>query len=129
MNSLGFSSFREILDIWDENKDKLKIKVLLEDNGLVFFFKKDNVIYGATENNRLTFSRIKNPEKEDEKWSKEASFTAINLEDKELSKNIFGKKDIDQIEIIDQEKAEKQLNKKGKKIPDLSDSDDQMDEK
>ena len=129
MNSLGFSSFRELLDIWDKNQNKLKIKVLLEDNGLVFFFKKDNTIYGATENNRLTFSRMKNPEKEDLNWSKEASFTAINLEDKELSKNIFNKKNLEEIEIIDQEKAEKELAKKGKKMPAFSDSDDQMDEK
>jgi hypothetical protein len=129
MDSLGFSSFRELLDIWDHNQEKIKVKVLLEDNGLVFFFKKDNTIYGATENNRLTFSRMKNPEKEDENWSKEASFTAVNLEDKELSKNIFNKKDIEQIEIIDQEKAEKQLTKKGKKLPQISDSDNQVDEK
>lgn len=129
MDSLGFSSFRELLDIWDHNQEKIKVKVLLEDNGLVFFFKKDNTIYGATENNRLTFSRMKNPEKEDENWSKEASFTAVNLEDKELSKNIFNKKDIEQIEIIDQEKAEKQLTKKGKQLPQISDSDNQVDEK
>ena len=129
MNSLGFSDFRALLDRWDESEEKLKIKVLLEENGLVFFFKKDKQIYGATENNRLTFARMKNPDKEDKEWAKEASFTAINLENKELSKNIFNKKDLEQIEIIDQEKAEKTLQKKGKKMPSISDSDEQMDEK
>jgi dGTP triphosphohydrolase len=115
--SLGFSEFRELLDIWDNNKEKLDAKCLLEDNGLVFFFKKDNKIYGATENNRLAFARIKNPEKEDKKWADEASFTAVDLEDSNLSKNVFSQKDLENIEVIDQEEVEKKLEKKGKKIP------------
>lgn len=129
MNYLGFSNFRELLDTWDNNESKLKAKVLLEDNGLVFFFKKDKNLYGATENNRLIFARMKNPDKEDKEWAKEASFTALDLENKELSKNIFTKKDLEKIEIIDQESAEKQLQKKGKNIPSFSDSDDSLDEK
>jgi hypothetical protein len=129
MNSLGFSDFRELLDTWDNNENKLKTKVLLEDNGLVFFFKKDKRLYGATENNRLIFARMKNPDKEEKEWAKEATFTAVDLENKELSKNIFSNKDLEKIQIIDQETTEKQLQKKGKSIPDLSDSDDKVDEK
>jgi hypothetical protein len=129
MNSLGFSNFRELLDTWDKNQEKLNNKVFLEDNGLVFFFKKDKKLYGATENNRLIFSRMKNPEKEDEKWAKEATFSAIDLENKELNKHIFSNKDINEIEVLDQEKVEKKLEKKGKQMPSFSDSEEQMDEK
>jgi len=127
--SLGFSEFRELLDIWDNNKEKLDIKCLLEDNGLVFFFKKENKIYGATENNRLAFARIKNPEKEDKSWADEASFTAVDLGEKELTKSVFNHKDLKDIEVIDQEKAEKELEKKGKKMPMVSDPDESIDEK
>lgn len=116
MESLGFSKFRELLDLWDMKKESLETKSLIEDNELVFFFKKDNKIFGANENNRLTFAKIKNPDKKEESWADEATFSALDLENKELNKLIFSKKDLNSIKVISQEEAEKELNKKGKKI-------------
>jgi hypothetical protein len=101
----------------------------MEDHDLVFFFKKDKVIYGASENSRLTFARMKNPEPEDKKWSKEANFSAYNLEEEKPNEIVFGSKDLKSIQIIDQEKAEKELDKKGKKMPAISDSNAEIDEK
>lgn len=129
MNSPNFSSFRQLLDLWDNTKDKFNKKCLMEDNDLILFFKKDKVIYGASENSRLTFARMKNPEKEDKDWVKEATFSAYNLEEDKPSETVFGKKDLNKIKVIDQEKAEKELDKKGKKIPAISDSNTELDEK
>ena len=129
MNSPNFSDFRSLLDLWDNVKDKFNKKWLMEDNDLIFFFKKGDVIYGASENSRLTFARMKNPEKEDKTWVKDATFSAYNLQEKEPNETVFGKKDLEDIKIMDQEKAEKELNKKGKKIPSISDSNTELDEK
>jgi hypothetical protein len=129
MNSPNFSDFRSMMDLWDNVKDKFNKKCLMEDNELMFFFKKDNVLYGASENSRLTFARMKNPEKEDKNWVKDATFSAYNLEEEKPNETVFGKKDLEEIKVIDQEKAEKELNKKGKKIPSVSDSNSELDEK
>lgn len=129
MNSPNFSNFRNLIDKWDEVKDKFNKKCLIEDNDIMFFFKKDNVIYGGSENSRLVFARMKNPEKEEAEWAKDATFSAYNLESEKPSETVFGKKDLEKIKIIDQEKAEKELDKKGKKIPSISDSNTEIDEK
>jgi hypothetical protein len=129
MNSPNFSDFRQLLDKWDEIKDSFHKKCLMEDNDLVFFFKKDKVLYGASENSRLTFARMKNPEKEEKQWSKEATFSAYNLEQEKPNEIVFGSKDLKSIEVVDQEKVEKELDKKGKKMPAISDSNSELDEK
>lgn len=129
MNSPNFSNFRPLLDLWDNVKDKFNKKCLMEDNELVFFFKKDKVLYGASENSRLTFARMKNPEKEDKEWSKDATFSAYNLEKDRENETVFGSKDLENIKVVDQEKAQKELNKKGKKTPSPSDSNSELDEK
>lgn len=129
MNSPNFSDFRALLDLWDDIKDKFNKKCIVEDNDLMFFFKKDNVLYGASENSRLTFARMKNPEKEDSAWAKDATFSAYNLEEEKPSEIVFNKKDLEEIKVIDQEKAQKELDKKGKKMPSISDSNSELDEK
>lgn len=129
MNSPGFSEFRQLLDKWDEIKNSFNKKCLLEDNDLVFFFKKDKILYGASENSRLTFARMKNPDKEDVNWAKDATFSAYDLEKEKPSEVVFNKKDLDKIKIVDSEKAEKELQKKGKNMPSISDSDTELDEK
>ena len=44
MNSLGFSEFRHLMDLWDESLDKenykSKVESLLDTNKLLLFFKK-----------------------------------------------------------------------------------------
>lgn len=129
MNSLNFSNFRELLDLWDNAKDKFNKKCLLEDNDLAFFFKKDNILYGATENSRLIFAKMKNPDSDEKKWSKDATFSAYNLEEEKPNEIVFSLKDLNKIKVLDQEKAEKELDKKGKKMPSMSDSNDSLEEK
>jgi hypothetical protein len=129
MNSPNFSDFRSLLDLWDNVKGSFNKKCIVEDNDLVFFFKKDKVLYGASENSRLTFARMKNPDDEEKTWSKDATFSAYNLEEEKPSEAVFGKKDLSKIKVIDQEKVEKELDKKGKKMPSFSDSNTELDEK
>ena len=129
MNSPNFSDFRQLLDKWDEIKDNFNKKCIMEDNDLSFLFKKDKVIYGTSENGRLTFARMKNPDKEDAAWAKDATFSAYNLESEKPSETVFNKKDLEEIKVIDQEKAQKELDKKGKKMPSISDSNSELDEK
>jgi hypothetical protein len=123
MNSPYFSNFRELIDKWDDSAH-----IFLE-NDLCMFFKKNGKLYGATESSRITFARMKNPEsKEDKSWSKEATFTVYDLENSsegQNSMNVFGKKDLIGLEVITQEEAEKELSKKGKKMPLVKDDDDQ----
>lgn len=128
MNSPNFSNFRQLLDLWDNVKEKFNKKCLLEDNDLVFFFKKDKILYGASENSRLVFARMKNPESEDKKWSEDATFSAYNLEEEKPNEVVFGAKDLNKIKVLDQEKAEKELDKKGKKMPSMSDSNSEIEE-
>lgn len=128
MNSPNFSNFRKLLDLWDNTKDAFNKKCLIEDNDLVFFFKKDKILYGASENSRLTFARMKNPEPEEKTWSKDATFSAYNLEAEKPNEIVFGPKDLEKIKILDQKKVEKELNKKGKKMPSISDSNSEIEE-
>lgn len=128
MNSPNFSNFRQLLDLWDNVKEKFNKKCLLEDNDLVFFFKKDKILYGASENSRLVFARMKNPESEDKKWSEDATFSAYNLEEEKPNEVVFSAKDLNKIKVLDQEKAEKELDKKGKKMPSMSDSNSEIEE-
>jgi hypothetical protein len=120
-NSPAFSTFRDLLDIWDENLKLEKIKTMIDGN-LVLFFNKDNEYFGCPEESRLVFAKIKSPDEDDAaSWADEAGFLALNLsralegEDEEPPKKLFYKKDLDDIKIMDKEELEKILFKKDKK--------------
>lgn len=124
--SPAFSDFRHLMDIWDnylaEDDASSKIKMLLDGQNLIMFFTKEGIVYGCPEESRLTFARIKHPNKEDADLD-EARFGAINLFDALMGKAtqvLFNKKDMKKIKIISQEKCasllEKQLKKNGKKV-------------
>ena len=106
MQSPGFSKFRELLDTWDgfliENEFDEKIDELM--SPFVFFFKKDNDIFGAGEDSRVVFAKMKNPDKDlPTGWKDEATFSAHNLTKTivdQPSQNIFIIKDLDKIKII-----------------------------
>lgn len=121
MTSPGFSSFRDLMDKWD-----MAAQMFVESD-LCLFFKKDGVLYGATETGRITFARMKSPEsKEDKDWGKEATFAAYDLEKSaggEKSMSVFHLTDIPKIEIMNQQGVEKELKSKGKKLPAISDDD------
>lgn len=126
MTSPGFSDFRELMDKWDEASK------LFNESDLCLFFRKDGSLYGATETGRITYARMKNPEsKEDRNWSKEATFAAYDLEKSAEGKkamSVFGKSDLKNMEMMSQEEAEKELEKKGKKMPAISEDDDAIGE-
>lgn len=124
MNSPWFSDFRQLMDTWDKSSK------LFKESDLCLFFKKDGVLYGATETSRITYARMKNPEsKEDDAWKKEATFTAYDLEksaDGNKVKSVFNYKDADKLVPIDEEQAEKEMKKKGKKLPSILENDDEQ---
>lgn len=134
MTSLGFSTFRDLIDLWDEQVEKYQkerqIRNLVDGQGMLLFFKCNGDIFGAGEDGRVVFARIKNPDKEDKEWGEEASFSALNLTKTvagERSSSIFGKKDLDKIKVIDSEAAVKELCKKDVdqeiEVPDGEDGD------
>lgn len=95
---MNFSSFFE-----SESK-----KSILNNAELIMFFIKDDIPYGCKEEDRLSFARMRNPDKsispEELKFS---TFTALNLKDLINGKetlNLFGLKDFPKINIVDQEK-------------------------
>ena len=110
-----FSSFRELLDVWDENIEKDKLEKMTDEDDISFFFTVDEKIYGGTEDSRLAFARMKSPDKEedDEAWAKEATFIGLNLE--KLAKEgvkeqkIFSQSDLKNIKPISREDAFKSI--------------------
>lgn len=123
---MGFSDLSDYMRLWNtflENEDlQNQIKILLDGQQLIFFFKKGKELYGTGEDGRVTFAKMKNPDEEhDDDWRKEASFVAVNLK-RALEgikvHNIFGGKDLDEIKVLDRDKMEKMLVDvaKGKKV-------------
>jgi hypothetical protein len=115
--TLGFSTFRELLDIWDiqiENQRADQVRSLLKSDSLIFFFEKDKEFFGAPEGSRVVFAKLKTPDEDvTPSWDTEASFMAINLskmlEDGNPSKRIFYKKDMKNMEIVERKEVEKKL--------------------
>lgn len=120
MKSLGFSKFRSLIDTWDEfvfeEENKNNIKSIIDNNELVMFFKKNDEYFGLSEEGRITFAKIKDPdETQPEGWEEEANFTAHNLSkviEGENSQSVFGHKDLKDIEIVDQEEIIEKLGDK-----------------
>lgn len=110
---LGFKGW---LGITEDLQDR--IRILLDGQNLILFFKKDGDIYGAPEESRIIFSKIKKPDSETSKdWVKEAHFIAINLSKAlhgERTQNMFDQKDLKDIHVLDKDEAEKALMKGSK---------------
>lgn len=106
-------SFRELMDLWDENSLKDRLSSVLDNTGLVLFLVRNDELFGCPEDSRLTFARLKNPDPGDD--IKDAMFSVFDLKSAMLGKQIqklFGAKDLDSLKIIDREEAEKRLSKK-----------------
>lgn len=125
--SPAFSEFRYLMDIWDrhclfENEEK-NINDLLDRNQMILFFTKDGNLYGAPEESRIVFARLKSgDEDEDAGFKDEAQFLGINLlkalmgDPEESTQTVFKEKDIPHIHVCDRDKAVKTiLNYKPKK--------------
>src|SRR5581483_4126086 len=86
--SPAFSSFRKLMDIYDEtmllekNKKEArhnKVKSIIDGKNLIMFFKKNGSIFGAPEESRIVFARMKNPDETPDDWDDEANFNAFDL--------------------------------------------------
>lgn len=112
------------MDDWDEyleNEEiESKINNYLNNNGYVMFFKKDDDIFGAPEEGRITFAKMKNPDGDlPDSWSKDASFSADNISKalEGINNQAFvGKDTVGKIKVIDQDNAKGLLINKAKKL-------------
>jgi len=118
----AFSDFRDLMDKWDSSVH------LFKENDLCMFFKKGGVVYGVTENGRITYANIKNPGS-DKSLVKDASMVLYNLEEKgegdKPTRIIVDAESINEFKPINQETAEKILKKKGKDMPFVKEEDDE----
>lgn len=118
MESPGFSKFRSLMDLWDdylvEEEESNKINSFIDANDMVFFFKKGDSYFGASEDSRVVFARLKNPDDDTpEGWEDEATFTAVNLSKfvkGEPAQHVFNGRDISNIKVVDREKMVEALN-------------------
>ena len=114
------TTFRDLMDLWDEAADEMsknQIKDILDGGDFILFFRKGKDLFAATENSRVVFATMKNPDKDEipSGWVDEANFTAINL-NKALEglsvKQIFSKKDLKDIKVMESDDVYKLLVKK-----------------
>jgi hypothetical protein len=119
--SPAFSSFRILMDTWDtyleEEEKENRVRSLLDGQGLIIFFSRGDSIFGAPEESRLTFARMKNPSEDDTNLD-DATFIALNLLDTLMGKpqqTMFKMQDISKLKILPKEKCEKILLKHVKK--------------
>lgn len=119
--SPAFSSFRSLMDIWDENTiienkkkaDKQsKVKSIIDGKNLIMFFKKGNSLFGAPEESRIVYAQMRNP---DDDWmASDANFSAFDLIQAlngNSTENVFSMNDLPQIDIITRDEAEDSLMK------------------
>lgn len=111
------------MDLWNNTVLQEKqdiIRNALDESDLVLFFKKNNEVFGAPEESRLVFARMKNPDNDTPKgWSSEANFKAINLENAlkgYKTETVIGANDLKKIKIIDKDDALKALCKEAEKF-------------
>lgn len=123
--SPGFSPFRSLLDKWDETlvkEDKKKqekqnkVKNIIDGKNLIMFFKKGNSLFGAPEESRIVFARMKNPDTDDlpEDWGDDASFSAFDLAktlNGEPVENLFSMNDLPDIDVVTRDEIENSLMK------------------
>jgi hypothetical protein len=135
--SVGFSEFRNLMDLWDnfvfKESIEHEIDKFLTHKQIIMFFMfpvkgsgknkkitKKSKLYGATEDNRLAFAQIKHPNPDDLEKEKE-SFQAFDLdslvaksdEPEDLQRiKIFNKQDVKKIKIVSQEYAIERLSDK-----------------
>jgi hypothetical protein len=121
----AFLSFRDFLDDWDiqlENIDSMND--LLDKHELILFFKKGDDYFGAPEDSRVVFAKLKTDTEDDPMmpgFRQEARFPAFNLvkflsNDPERStESVFGIKDLPKITVCTREEAVDNMMKFSKK--------------
>lgn len=100
-----------------ENVEKAAtIKTLIDQNELVMFFRYNSDFFGAPEESRVVFARMKNPSSDNPlAWRKEAGFTALNLskliKEGEKKEQMFEFKDLKSIKIVEKDDIVAKLEK------------------
>lgn len=126
MQSPGFSKFREWItnEFLIEKETEEKINHMIDSNGYILFFKKDKDVFGAGEDSRLVFAKMKSPDEDmPKRWKDEASFSADNLNKSvkgEPSQHVFNNDDLKEMDVIDREEAVKALKKVAEKAGDTA---------
>lgn len=106
--------------LWLEDKEAKqdKIRNLIDGQNLILFFTKDGNLFGAPEESRLVFANMKSPNQDmPDSWADEANFVAFDLMKALIGdrvENMFGKKDMKQIKIVDPDEAHSMLMKSPK---------------
>lgn len=92
-----------------ETEASKRLKHLFDGHGLILFFKKGKDYFGATEDGRMVFARMKNPDDETPVgWGEEANFTAFNLGKLargEHGLHVFDQDDLKKIKVVDEDEA------------------------
>lgn len=128
MKSPAFSSFRNLMDRWDKQivikECKSKMNDLIDKHELILFFNKGDDFFGAPEDSRLIFAKLKTDTEDDPMmpgFRQEARFPAFNLvkflsNDPERStESVFGIKDLPKISVCTREEAVDNMMKFSKK--------------
>lgn len=120
--SPGFSKFRELMDIWDKNlaiqEAEKSVDELLNRHGLILFFKKGDDYFGAPEESRVIFAKLKDKDDDDPMnpaFRDEAKFMAINLiksmfgGPEDSVQTMFSLKDLPKIKVCDRDEVIKKI--------------------
>lgn len=126
LDSPGFSKFRELMDMADEqlyiDDCRGRVESMIDHGDYVILFRKGGEIFGGGEDTRVIFAKMKHPDEDLPKgWEEEASFSADNLNKKlkgEPAQHVFEKDDLKEIKVIDREDAIDELHKEAEKLGD-----------
>lgn len=112
--------FRTFLE--DAESLEGEVNHLIDSAGHVLFFKKGKELFGAGEDSRVIFARMKHPDEETPKeWAKDASFSAQNLNKAvrgEPSQHVISNDDLKKIKVIDRDEVVKDLAKEAESLGD-----------
>ncbi len=109
-------SFKNFLFKEKRNKEE-KIRNVIDGQNLILFFKNGDKLFGAPEESRVIFAKLKTPEDDEDMptgWEKDANFSALDLMQAmngSSAENLFSIKDMPNINIIDKSEMEKELMK------------------
>ena len=105
--------------LFEDEDSESRVDALIDQSGYILFFKKGKDIFACSEDGRVVFAKIKNPDDETPAgWEDEASFSADNLNKKirgEPGQHVFDKASLKDIKIIDRDEAVKILKKEAQK--------------
>lgn len=120
--------FKDLIESWDYycmvQEQKEKINDLFNNHELSLFFKKGENYFGAPENSRIIFAKLKNDDEDEPMmpdFKNQAKFIALDIlkamsSDEDPSETMFGFGDIPSINVCDRDEViEKILSYKPKK--------------